>query len=332
MAENDRTDDLKLQLGGEARDSELHVVVGAGAVGSTVARLLAAEGRQVKVVSRSGTGPSGSTIERVRLDATDTSALAGETEGAAALYNCANPQYHQWETAWPLLAESLLSTAEKTGAVLSTMSNLYGYADPTGPMTEDLPLRPSSKKGRVRADMWNEAKAAHDAGRVRITEARASDFVGHQITEAGQFGDRLMPKLLKSKSVSVLGDPSQPHSWTSVDDAARALITLAAEPEAWGKAWHVPTAPPVSAKDMVGRICRLAGIDAVKVKPVPGFALVAMGIFMPMIRELKEMEYQRDRPFVIDSSAFTREFGWGHKPLDETLLALIETYRNRVSA
>ncbi len=307
--------------------AELHVVVGAGAVGSSVAGLLADAGHRVKVISRSGSGPSGAGIQLVKLDAANSAKLAQESDGATAIYNCANPQYHQWATAWPPLAKSLLAAAEQTGAVLSTMSNLYGYADPTVPMTEDFPLRPSSKKGQIRVDMWNEAKAAHDAGKVRITEARASDYIGSQITENGQFADRLMPKLLKSKSVSVLGDPRQPHSWTSVDDAARALVTLAAEPAAWGKAWHVPTAAPVTAEDMVTRICQLAGIDPVKTKSVPSLALTVMGVFMPVIRELKEMQYQWDRPFIIDSSAFTKEFGWDHQPLDETLLGVIEAYR-----
>ena len=29
--------------------------------------------------------------------------------------------------------------------------------------------------------MWEDARAAHEAGRVRVTEARASDFVGPQV-------------------------------------------------------------------------------------------------------------------------------------------------------
>ena len=328
MTDNERTtESSNYQWDGHSPESELHVVVGAGAIGSTAATLLSDAGHRVKVISRSGSGPRGAGVQLVKLDAANSSGLIRESDGATAIYNCANPQYHQWASAWPPLAKSLLAAAEQTGAVLSTMSNLYGYADPTDPMTEDLPLHPSSKKGQIRVDMWNEAKAAHDAGKVRITEARASDYIGPQITENGQFGDRLMPKLLKSKSVSVLGDPSQPHSWTSVDDSARALVTLASEPAAWGKAWHVPTAAPVSAEHMVTRICQLAGIDPVKTKSVPGFALTVMGVFMPVIRELKEMEYQWDRPFIIDSSAFTKEFGWDHQPLDDTLLGIIEAYR-----
>ncbi len=308
-------------------NQDLHIVVGAGAIGSTTAVLLAEAGDRVKVLSRSGAGPSHVNIETVALDAGNTAELTRITEGATALYNCANPPYQKWASDWPPLAASLLTAAEQTGAVLVTMGNLYGYADPTGPMTEESPLTPSSKKGQIRVDMWTAAKASHDAGRSRVTEARASDFIGPQMGANGQIADRIVPKLLKSKAVSVLGDPSQPHSWTSVDDSARALVTLASEPAAWGKAWHVPTAPPISARELIHRLCHLAGVDPVKVSSVPSFALTALGVFMPIIRELKEMRYQVESPFVIDSSAFTKEFGWDHTPLDDTLFSIIDAYR-----
>ena len=37
-------------------------------------------------------------------DATDAERLTALTRGAAALYNCANPAYHQWLTDWPPMA------------------------------------------------------------------------------------------------------------------------------------------------------------------------------------------------------------------------------------
>ena len=80
------------------------------------------------------------------------------------MYNCANPPYHRWPELWPPLAAAMLAAAERTGAVLVTMSNLYGYGPVDGPMTEDLPLRPTTAKGRVRAAMWHDALAAHQAG------------------------------------------------------------------------------------------------------------------------------------------------------------------------
>ena len=78
-----------------------HVIVGAGPVGSATARLLAARGEQVVVVTRSGSGPELPGVLRVRADAADSAALAGPARGAAVIYNCANPPYHRWASDWP---------------------------------------------------------------------------------------------------------------------------------------------------------------------------------------------------------------------------------------
>src|SRR5262245_66204399 len=104
-----------------------HVIVGAGAVGTATATLLAERGEQVRVITRRGTGPEHPAIERVAADATDAARLSELAGGAAALYNCASPLYHRWHTDWPPLASALLTAAERSGAVLATTSHLYGY-------------------------------------------------------------------------------------------------------------------------------------------------------------------------------------------------------------
>ncbi|MFC7478795.1 NAD-dependent epimerase/dehydratase family protein [Luedemannella flava] len=116
----------------------LHVIVGAGAVGSTAAQLLAERGDRVRMVTRSGSGPSHPAIELVAADATDADRLAALAEGAVALYNCANPLYHRWLTDWPPLASSLLAAATRSGAALVTMGNLYGH----GPVDEVMTAHP----------------------------------------------------------------------------------------------------------------------------------------------------------------------------------------------
>lgn len=149
-----------------------HVVVGSGPTGTALARRLAGDGVSVRLISRSGEGPLIGGVTRVAADAADPAGLERHAAGASVLYNCANPASHRWETDWPLLAASLLRAAESTDAVLVTLSNLYGYGPPTEPMTPQTPLKARTRKGRVRAAMWLEAKHAHEQGRVRVTEAR----------------------------------------------------------------------------------------------------------------------------------------------------------------
>jgi nucleoside-diphosphate-sugar epimerase len=220
----------------------LHVIVGKGPVGTATAELLTARGHRVRVLSRSG-GTSTDAVEHRQVDATDADALAAAAHGAAALYNAVNPAYHRWATDWPPVASALLTAAERTGAVLVTMSNLYVYGAPTSPMGPGSPLAATDLKGRVRIAMWREALAAHEAGRVRITEARAADFVGPQVPAAHSHLVRQLPALRRGRRAWVVGDPDALRSWAYLPDVAATLATLGTDERALGRPWHVPSAP-----------------------------------------------------------------------------------------
>ena len=301
-----------------------HVVVGAGPVGRATAIELARLGNDVIVASRSGTGPVHRLIRLVAVDATDTAAIEPLARGAAALYNCANPPYNRWSTDWPPLAASLLSAAQSADAVLVTMSNLYGYGRPSGIMTEDHPLAARSRKGRIRAEMWADALSAHSAGRLRVVEARASDFIGAGLGEGSHMGSRVIDKILSAKSVSVIGNPDVPHSWTSITDVARTLAVLGTDERAWGRAWHVPTNPPLTQRQLIHGFCEAAETSHVKVKGIPKLALRSAGLFSPMVRELLEISHQFEEQFVIDSSACTSTFGIEPTPISETIASAID--------
>jgi nucleoside-diphosphate-sugar epimerase len=298
-----------------------HVVVGAGAVGGAVVRLLVEQGEQVTVVTRSGSGPEHPQVDRVAADASDVGRLTELTTGAVALYNCANPPYHRWPTDWPPLAAALLQTAERTGAVLATTSNLYGYGPSPMPMTEKTPLAATFSKGAVRAAMWQEALAVHEAGRARVTEIRGSDYLG--ATDQSVIHSRAVPALLAGRTARVLGDPDAPHTWTYTEDAARMLVTAAKDERAWGRAWHVPSPDPVTARALIADLCRAAGVEPVAVQAMPGWLLRVGGLFSPLLRELPEVAYQHARPFVMDGSAARSTFGLEPTPWEDILSATL---------
>ncbi len=310
--------------------SSTHVIVGSGPVGTTTALLLADLGHQVRVITRSGSGPTHRNIERVALDAANEAALTKATAGGAAIYNCVNPPYHRWPTDWPPIANAMLAAAESAGAVLVMMGNLYGYGPTTRPMKESDRLASTGVKGGVRIKMWRDALAAHQSGRIRAAEVRASDFIGPEVLNS-HLGERVIPKLLKGKGVQVLGNPDMAHSFTFMPDVARALVTAATDERAWGKAWHVPTNPAITSREMITMMSKIAGVAPVKVSGIPNALLKVGGVFSPMFRELPEMLYQFDRPFIVDSSLFTSTFGQSPTPLQEVLTSTVDWYRNRAS-
>src|SRR3954464_5225032 len=256
----------------------LHVIVGKGPVGSTTAEELVRRGHEVRVLSRSG-GRSTDSVEHRQVDATDADALATAARGATALYNAVNPAYHRWPTDWPPVAAALLTAAERTGAVLVTMSNLYGYGRPSGPMTTDTPLAATDVKGRVRIRMWTDALAAHEAGRVRVTEARAADFVGPQVPAAHSHLIRQLPALRRGRRAWVVGDPDALRSWAYLPDVAATLATLGTDERALGRAWHVPSAPPRSQRQALADLAVALAAPPARVSRIPWAVLrgIALG-------------------------------------------------------
>lgn len=297
--------------------SDRHVIVGAGPVGTETAKVLSARGSEVVMVSRSGRGPELPGVSRVAVDASNAGALAEVTEGAAALYNCANPgNYTQWEQVWPPLAASLLVAAERTGAVLVTAGSLYPYGPVDVPMTEDLPAAATDHKGRLRAGMTADAFALHRAGRIRAVEVRGSDYVGIGVGKNGHL-TRVLTRAAAGKGVWMMGNPDLPHSWTDVQDMGRTLVAAADRPGSWGRVWHAPTNAPLSQRQALTEVLAAIGKAPVRVHPMPLGLLKVVSTVHPLTRELMQMSYQFTRPYVLDSTAAQQEFGLAPTPWAE---------------
>lgn len=282
--------------------NDVHVVVGAGPVGRHTAQVLAERGARVRVVTRSGTDTGVPGVEHIALDASDAAALTQATQGADVLYNCANPgDYTSWGMVWPPLAQSFLTAAERTGAVYAVTGNLYPYGPVEGKMHERLPDAATDFKGKLRASMWADALASHNAGRIRAVEVRGSDYVGSGVGDNGHV-TRQVPGMLRGKRAWVLGRKDQPHTFTDVLDVARLLVAAAADETAHGRVWNVPSNAPKTQQQALTDVMAAAGKDAPQVSQIPPMVLAAMARVSPLMRELHALAYQWDRPYVLDES------------------------------
>lgn len=231
------------------------------------------------------------------------------------LYNCASPPYDQWLTDWPPLYRALLHAAESSGAVLASASNAYGYGPVDGPITDTTPLAATQPKLKLRADMWRDTLAAHQAGRIRAAEVRASDYI-----EANSILSFVLAKpLLAGQRALVPAKLDVPHSWTSIRDVAAALVAAAATERAWGRGWLVPTNPPLTVRELATRFTELNDAPAPRLTSMPYPALWTAGLFNATVKELRHTYYQWSRPFTIDSSVTERELGLMPVPIDSAL-------------
>jgi nucleoside-diphosphate-sugar epimerase len=155
-------------------------------------------------------------------------------------------------------------------------------------MVETLLLAAPGTKGRVRAQMWIDAKARHDAGRVRVTEVRGSDYI--VAGEQSRVGSaRVIEPLLARKSVSLLGPLDQSHAWTSPTDVGTLLVQVATDERAWGRAWHVPSNLPRTQRQVIDALADVAGVPCPSISQVPNLVVKALGLFNPVMREFDEI-------------------------------------------
>ncbi|MFO8173616.1 MAG: NAD-dependent epimerase/dehydratase family protein [Longimicrobiales bacterium] len=291
------------------KNADLHVVFGAGQVGSHLAEELRDGGFRVRVAKRSPVGiPEG--VEPVLGDAGDADFCRKAAEGAAVVYHCMNPPYsvRLWRELLPRFQQNLVAAAGGTGARLVVLENLYMVGQGGGgPITEDTPIDSRSKKGEIRGRLTEDLFAAHRRGDVRAVSGRASDFYGPR-GNVTHFGEQFWPRALAGKPAPFLPNPDTPHTYHFIPDVARGLMTLGLAPEdAVGRPWMLPCVPGESSRALVERFSRALGRE-IKLRGVPKVAMKVLELFSPMFRELGEMLYQWEVPFVVDDSRFRSAF------------------------
>ncbi|MGN6441427.1 MAG: NAD-dependent epimerase/dehydratase family protein [Arthrobacter sp.] len=293
--------------------SKVYVVTGAGPVGWSVAAQLAEQGRQVRLLTRSGSGPGHPLIERIRGDAKDPAVLRSVLAGAQAVFHCIHGSAYNasvWQAELPAAEHAVLAAAQEVGAVVVFPESLYSYSEPDSVMSEGSPRQATGGKRGVRTELLR-ARAASATPTVSVV---SGDFFGPRARMA-HAGERMVAPILAGKNVSVVGSSRQPHSFTYVPDLARAMIAAADQPSAWNAVWHAPTGPALTQKELAQAFAAAAGRPSPKVRVLPGWTLRAAGIFSADARELAEMLYQFERPFIMDSAASEAALGVTPPPL-----------------
>jgi nucleoside-diphosphate-sugar epimerase len=307
--------------------SAQHVIFGAGAIGTTLAEALHRRGESgIRLVSRSGRA-AGDGIESVAGDAADPAFAKQVAAGASVVYQVLNPPYHRWAEEFPALQESVLGAAEAAGARLVSMENVYLYGRPSErPFVETDPSRANTRKGRLRGEMSARLLEAHRAGRVAVAIGRASDYYGPRGGAQSLLGDRAITAIQRGRAVSSLGDPHQAHTYTYIPDIANGLAILGTDDRALGRVWHLPNDErPKSTADLLSLLADALGRPLRAVRRIPPLLLKSAGLVNPTLRELVEMEYEFEAPFLVSSEQFRTTFGVSATPYEA---GLAETARS----
>ncbi len=304
---------------------EKHVIFGSGPLGQAVMRALLRRGKEVVMVNRSGKAEVPPAVSILAGDAARPEFTRQVTAGAAVVYQCAQPAYHQWVEKFPAFQAAILEGAAAGGAKLIVAENLYMYGQVEGAIHENLPHAAATRKGRVRAAMSEALFAAHRAGKVRAAAARGADFYGPGVLESS-LGVRALGAAVQGKPASLLGNLDFPHTYTFIDDFGEAMAILGERDEALGQAWHVPNPPTLTQRELIALFFQQLGLSP-RMSGMGRLMLAIGGIFIPSARETLEMMYEFEKPFVVDSSKFVRAFGDLATPHAEGMRAAADWYR-----
>ena len=298
--------------------SKLHVVFGSsGGIGNAVIRELARKGERVRGVNRSGSAIVPSGVELVAAEATSLDDVRRVVDGASVIYNCL----------FPTVQDAIIEAAAEVGATIVLASTLYMYDPTAGPMSETSPHSYGNREGgKFYADVADQLLAAHQAGRVQGVVARASDIYGPNARH-GIGRDQVFEPIRAGKPANFLGDLDAVHTYTFNDDCARALITLGERPEALGEIWHIPSAPPVTSRELLNMIFEELGTEP-RIRVANGLLLSGLALFNSQMKQLKrEKVYQFQTPWLVDHSKFEQAFGAQTTPHEDAVKRTVAWFK-----
>ena len=282
-----------------------------GAIGIPLAKELKKYTNKVRLVARHPKKVNESD-ELVTADLTKAEQVNKTVEGSDVVYLTVGLEYNikVWQRDWPVIFQNTIDACLAHKAKLVFLDNVYAYAPDEIPlMTEESRIAPESKKGKVRAELLQMIFDAIEKRGLTALVARSADFYGPNV-KTGFLNLMVFDKFKKKQKANWQADAKKIHSFTYTPDAAKAMALLGNTPNAYNQSWHLPTSPEKwTGVDFINHVA-----EAMHVKPryftLTKTMIALTGLFSPIVKELKEMQYQNDRDYFFDSSKFNKRFSY----------------------
>ncbi|MBN1822342.1 MAG: NAD-dependent epimerase/dehydratase family protein [Prolixibacteraceae bacterium] len=296
-----------------------------GAIGKELALCLTAYSKDFRLVSRNPQKINPGD-ELIKADLTVAEQVNKAVKGSDVVYLVAGLPYSikSWEAQWPVVMSNVIDACKVYNSKLVFFDNIY-MLNPVsmGNMTEDSPVGPVSRKGKVRAQIAQMIIDEINAGNLKAIIARSADFYGPEIQNSVLL-EAVYKNLKAGKKANWFCSLSFKHSFTFTPDAALATAMLGNSEDAWNQVWHLPTAPePLTGEEWIKAFA--AQLDEDPKSLVAGKTIVKiMGLFNPVMKEFVEMLYQYDRDYIFNSSKFEKHFNFKPTPYLEGIKRIIE--------
>jgi nucleoside-diphosphate-sugar epimerase len=287
----------------------MQTILGSGGIiANHLAKSLPQYTNKIRLVSRNPKAVTGKE-ELVSADLTSVEQVQKAVKGSDVVYLTAGLQYDikVWQEQWPVLMQNVINACKDNNAKLVFFDNVYMYGKVVGPMTEETPFNPCSRKGEVRAEIASMILDEVAKGTLTALIARAADFYGPE-TNNSFLNMMVFENLKKGKSAQLMISKSLKHSFSYTPDAGKATALLGNTPSAYNQTWHLPTDMSVLTTQQIVEIAAKELNVKPKITVLPKLMIQMAGLFNPIIKESVEMLYQYDSDYIFNSDKFDTAF------------------------
>lgn len=303
------------------------VILGAGgAVSTPLAKVLNKYTTDIHLFGRNPKNVT-DTDTLIKGDILNYTDVDNAVSGAGVVYLMVGLPYKKtlWAEQWPKVIRNTIDACKKHNAKLVFFDNVYMYGLVNGAMTEETPFNPCSKKGEVRAQIATMLLDEIKEGNLQGLIARSADFYGVNVATS-MLQSTFISNIEKGKSPMIVGNPNCKHNYTFVNDAAIATALLGNTAEAYNQTWHLPTSNKLlSGYDLAAMFSKELN-RPIKVSGLNNFMIWMVGLFNPIVGEVREMMYQYNNDYNFDSTKFNTAFNYIPQTPESVVKLIVQNF------
>jgi nucleoside-diphosphate-sugar epimerase len=310
----------------------MKTILGTGQLGLTIMDILLKNNpnEPILLVNRSGQLDINTpkNVQIIAADVTNKNDMEMIAQKSEVIFSCTDVPYQTWGDFYPATASALAYALSKTDAKLVFADNLYSYGNVSGAvMNEEMSHKAETKKGLIRASVIQILLKSDKAISDKVAFVKAADFIGPRIYK-GVFGTDFLDKLYHNKTIMLAGKLELPHTFTFIIDFATAMIHVGNATDTFGQIWHVPNAPPLDLKKWI-HLFEAEADKKAKIRVLPKSIVWIAGLFNPFIKELYELAYQYEYPYLVNHNKYASRFGLHFTSPESIVKETIQWYKSR---
>jgi nucleoside-diphosphate-sugar epimerase len=290
--------------------SEILILGSTGSIGYAFAENLISKNIPITVLVRdvqkaSNLFQGNSLVEIVQGDVQDSALLKKISADKKYIFHGINYPYDKWFGNMDTATEKIIEAASQNQTMIIFPGNVYNYGN-MPLIHEDSVQNPCTRKGALRVELEKMLKDAAEAGKCKVLNVRLPDFWGPNVLNEGV--KPVFMNALNKKALPYIFRTDIPHQMVFTKDAAEIIVRLMQKGltkpyEIYNYGGYVhPTI-----KGFLNQISRLANAPE-KITVYPKWLFSVMGLFMPVMKEVKEMLYLYENSVILDDSKVRKLF------------------------